>query len=125
MIGKIVNNQIITPPTNDGNRFNVHLDADWLEANGYRELTQSEIDAANEAATITAKLARTTFTQLQIREAFKALGKEADLDVLLNGNAEFKTHWQEAQEIDLNHPVTIQALTNFTVAEIENLKMEM
>ncbi|MDD5599980.1 MAG: hypothetical protein PHV82_18695 [Victivallaceae bacterium] len=119
MIGKIVNNQIVTPPYNDGNKFNVHLDAAWLEANGFHELTEAEITAAGEAA----KLTKTVFTKLQIREAFKALDKEADLDALLDGSAEFKTYWQDAQEIDLQHEVTAQALSSFTEAEIEALKL--
>jgi hypothetical protein len=91
----------------------------------FREMTVAEITAANEAAETAAKLARNVFTQLEIREAFKALDKEADLDALLNGNAEFKNYWTEAQEIDLNHAVTVQALANFTEEEINALKMEI
>jgi hypothetical protein len=91
----------------------------------FREMTVAEITAANEAAETAAKLARNVFTQLEIREAFKALDKEADLDALLNGNAEFKTYWTEADHIDLTHPVTAQALLNFTEEEINTLKMEI
>jgi hypothetical protein len=92
-----------------------------LDNGTVREMTQTEIEASETAA----KLARNVFTQLEIREAFKALDKEADLDALLNGNAEFKNYWTEAQEIRLNHPVTVQALANFTEAEINALKMEI
>ncbi|MDD5599634.1 MAG: hypothetical protein PHV82_16940 [Victivallaceae bacterium] len=119
MIGKIVNNQIVTPPYNDGNKFNVHLDAAWLEANGFYELTEAEITAAGQAA----KLTKTVFTKLQIREAFKALDKEADLDALLDSNAEFKTYWQDAIEIDIEHEIAVQALGNFAIEEIKALKL--
>ncbi len=90
-----------------------------LDNGEVREMTAAEITAAGEAA----KLTKTVFTKLQIREAFKALDKEADLDALLDGSAEFKTYWQDAQEIDLQHEVTAQALSSFTEAEIEALKL--
>ena len=84
-----------------------------------RQMTAAEIEAATNAA----KLARVKFTKLEIREAFKALGKEADLDNLLKNNTEFEKYWNDATEIDLTHPVTVQALANFTAAEIEAIKL--
>ena len=92
-----------------------------LDNGTVREMTAAEITAAEN----TVKLTKTVFTKLQIREAFKALDKEADLDALLDGSAEFKTYWQEAQEIDLTHTVTAQALSSFTTEEIENLKLSI
>jgi O6-methylguanine-DNA--protein-cysteine methyltransferase len=90
-----------------------------LDNGEVREMTEAEIEAAATAV----KLARTVFTKLEIREAFKSLNNEAALDALLDGNADFKTYWQEAQEIDLGHAVTVQALANFTEAEINALKL--
>jgi O6-methylguanine-DNA--protein-cysteine methyltransferase len=87
--------------------------------------TQAERDIYDAEQANAAKQARTIFTQLQIREAFKAINKESDLDTLLSDNQIFQTYWQEAQEIDLNHPVTVQAIANFTEAEINALKSEM
>lgn len=65
MIGKIVDGKIKMPPTNDGNRFNVHLDPVWLEENGYHELPQEEIDAANTAA----KIARQETKTVALKQA--------------------------------------------------------
>jgi len=90
-----------------------------LDNGEVREMTAAELEAAATAV----KLARTVFTKLEIREAFKSLNNEAALDALLDGNADFKTYWQEAQEIDLGHAVTVQALANFTEAEINALKL--
>jgi hypothetical protein len=87
--------------------------------------TQTDRDTYDAEQDNAVKLSRSVFSQLQIREAFKALNKESDLDTLLSSNATFQTYWLEAQEIDLNHPVTVQALTNFTEAEINALKLEM
>lgn len=45
MIGKIVDNKIVFPPTNDGNKLNVYKDPEWLKAHGFHELTQEELDS--------------------------------------------------------------------------------
>jgi len=92
-----------------------------LDNDEVREMTAAEIEAAVQAK----KLARTTFTKLEIREAFKSLDKEADLDTLLESNSEFKTYWLDATLVDLEHPVSIQALTSFTSSETETLKLQI
>ena len=43
MFGKVVDGRFIAPPENDGNRMNVYLDAEWLAAHGFHELTAEEI----------------------------------------------------------------------------------
>ncbi len=68
MIGKIVNNQIVLPPNNAGNKFNVNLDSEWLEANSFRELAAEEITAANTAA----ETARQTAKPLKLKQAENA-----------------------------------------------------
>ena len=90
MIGKIVNNQIITPPTNDGNRFNVHLDADWLEANGFHELTQTEIDTASEAAEIARQAAKPLSLKQAENDYFSLIDKintDESADLLYSDNS--------------------------------------
>lgn len=103
------------------------------------EKTQPERDVYDAEQIATAKLAQTTFAQLDIREAFKALGEkpesgvnEQTLDSLLDGSSELKKYWLEARSgIDLNHPVTQSALIALSPDEaqrtalINALKMEM
>lgn len=48
MIAKIVNNKVVFPPVNDGNKMNVYQDSEWLEANGFHELTEEEIKSVRE-----------------------------------------------------------------------------
>ena len=43
MFGKVVDGRFIAPPENDGNRMKVYLDAEWLAAHGFHELTAEEI----------------------------------------------------------------------------------
>ena len=40
MIGKIINNKIVFPPVNDGNKMNVYKDSEWLITNGFHELLE-------------------------------------------------------------------------------------
>ena len=49
MIAKIVNKKIVFPPVNNGNKMNVYQDSEWLEANGFHELTEEEIKSVKEA----------------------------------------------------------------------------
>lgn len=49
MIGKIINNKIVFPPVNDGNKMNVYQDSEWLIANGFHELTEEELKSVREA----------------------------------------------------------------------------
>jgi hypothetical protein len=41
---KIENEILKYPPLNDGNRFNVNTDVDWLTANGYTFWTNEQVD---------------------------------------------------------------------------------
>lgn len=43
MFGKVVKGKFVAPPVNDGNKLNVYLDAEWLAAHGFHELTAEEI----------------------------------------------------------------------------------
>ena len=45
MLGKVVNGKLIVPPVNSGNNINVYKDPEWLEANGFHELTDEELDS--------------------------------------------------------------------------------
>ena len=90
-----------------------------LDNGTVREMTTAEIEAAEQAK----KLARTKFSQDEIETAFEALGKKSDLDALIAGNEKFSIYWDLADEIDLEHPLTIQALSDFTAAEINALKL--
>lgn len=49
MYGKIINNKIIYPPVNNGNKMNVYNDEQWLQANGFHELTEEELKSVREA----------------------------------------------------------------------------
>lgn len=49
MIGKIINNKIVYPPVNDGNKMNVYNDEQWLQANCFHELTEEELKSVREA----------------------------------------------------------------------------
>lgn len=49
MIGKIVNNKVVFPPVNDGVKLNVYQDPEWLEANGFHELTEEELKPVRDA----------------------------------------------------------------------------
>jgi len=86
-----------------------------------REKTSEEINEEIQSK----KLARTIFTKIEIREAFKALTLESMLDDILNQSADFKNYWLESEQIDLNHPVAIEALQNITTEQINDLKTEI
>ena len=86
-----------------------------LDGDTVREKTEQELEQDAKDA----KLARHVFTRLQIRNAFIALGMEETLNTLLEGNDIFFRYWLEADEIDLNHPVTAEAMQAFSPEEIE------
>ena len=87
------------------------INGEWIEIID-EQFTEQEISD-------NAKLARHVFTRLQIRDAFIKLGMEETLNTLLEGSDMFSRYWLEAQEIDLNHPVTVQAMNGFSPEEIE------
>lgn len=86
-----------------------------LDGDAVREKTPEELEQDAKDA----KRSRTIFSQLQIRGGFKALGIESTLNALISGDPEFDTHWHEADYIDLNHPVTADALKEFSAEQIE------
>ena len=113
MYAKIVNNQIVTPPHNDGNKINVHLDAEWLAANGYTDMIDAELA---QYATVSAQ---SVFTKLQIRRAMRALGMESTLDTILSSDATVKADWTDAQEIDLNDTVLRSAINAAGIMDVQ------
>lgn len=122
---KIVNNQIVRPPHNDGNMINVQLNPEWLADNGYTDMTEEEL-AQHAAASAPVQ---TVFTKLQIRRAMRALGIESTLDTILASDSTVAADWSDAQEIDLNDSVfrsaiTAAGLTDEQVAEITSKIME-
>lgn len=102
------------------------VDNNWMPYTGSAQLRYLDIvnDAiidntpAPEVLERERKLARSVFTKLQIRDAFIVLGIESTLDALLTDDV-FRQYWLEAQDIDLNHPVTVEALKEFSAEQIE------
>jgi hypothetical protein len=70
--------------------------------------------------------ASTTFSKLKIRRAMRRLGIEGQLDALLSASALFEHDWADALEIDLQDPITVEALgaanidIDAVIAEIRN-----
>lgn len=119
MYAKIEGDNLIFPPHNDGNRYNVHLDPQWLAAHGFRDMTEEEI-----APYLPKPPEQTVFSKLAIRRAMRTLGIEAKLDALLNASDTFRADWTDAQDIDLADPVLLDALASggLTAQEIEQIK---
>jgi len=98
-----------------------------LDDGTVREMTVAEIEATEQAN----KLARTVFPADSIIEAIEAVDAENEntalstkLATVLSSNAAFSIYWSAySNAIDLEHPVCAQALTNFTDAEIQALKL--
>lgn len=116
MIAKIIDGQVIYPEINPNGVINGHLDNEWLELNGFTDIDDTEIENIS-------KLAKHTFTKLQIRRTLRALGKENILDYLLQ-NESFKKDWLDAIEIDLDDELTKQALTQSGI-DINEVKLAM
>ena len=119
MYAKIEEGKIILPPHNDGDHYNVHLDPQWLEAHGFRDMSEEELAPYRPKPP-----EQTVFSKLSVRRAMRELGIEAKLDALLNASATFRADWTDAQEIDLADPVLLQALSQggLTEQEIEQIK---
>ncbi|UDQ99396.1 hypothetical protein AAEX28_04745 [Lentisphaerota bacterium WC36G] len=95
---------------NDFDKRNCTLIEPSLFATVYDE-TQQLWQVDNESlASYEALNSPTKFAKLDIRRAFRTLNKESVLDELLASNTEFAKDWQDANEIDLNDPVTARAL---------------
>ena len=73
MKGKIVNNKIVYPPVNDGNKMNVYNDEQWLQANGFHELTDEEI-----------KSVKNVERKILNKKRINALNKKCDNAILKN-----------------------------------------
>ena len=119
MYAKIIDGNIIFPPHNDGNHFNVHLDPVWLAEHGFRDMSEEELAPYRPKPE-----PQTVFSKLAVRRAMRSLGIEAKLDALLNASDTFRADWSDAQEIDLADPVLASALAmgGITDEEIEQIK---
>lgn len=119
MYAKIEDGNIILPPHNDGDHYNVHLDPDWLAEHGFRDMTEEELAPYRPKPP-----EQTVFTKLAIRRAMRTLGIETKLDALLNASDTFRADWTDAQEIDLADPVLTAALATggITESEISQIK---
>ena len=96
------------------------------DGDSYREMMAEELDAAALVQRRDEALAQTVFTQDKIRKAFKALGMESTLNVMLEMTEDtFSVYWGEADYIDLNDPRTKQALAlaSITDEQIQELKL--
>lgn len=67
---------------------------------------------------------RTIFTKLEIRRACRELKLEDKLNTLLKSNEIFAADWQDAQDIDIQDPIFLEAIKTggFTEEEIEKVK---
>ena len=77
MYAKIENGEVVFPPHNDGNHFNVHLDPVWLVEHGYTDMTQEEIDAllpSDSTPEIVLEEPHQFYSKLSIRRAMRGLG---------------------------------------------------
>lgn len=52
------------------------------------------------------------FTKLQIRRSMRKLNIENTLDGILSANFDFSKEWADAQEINVNDPIFVQAITD-------------
>ena len=97
--------------------MNPSADAEWREANGYTYDTKPIQPPPPPEP-------RTIFTKLEIRRAMRSLGIEGKLNALLEGSPTFAADWQDAQEINLEDPVLIEALAagSITQEEIEAIR---
>jgi len=114
MYAKIENGKLIFPPHNDGNKINVHLNPTWLADNGFVDMSQEEIDAILNPEIKPEPVEpeeQTVFSKLSIRRAMRELNLEDKLNELLDSSETFRNDWQDAQEIDLNDPILIEALS--------------
>lgn len=119
MYAKIENGNIIFPPHNDGNHFNVHLDPEWLADHGFTDMSEEDLAPHRLNSTT-----QTVFSKLAIRRAMRSLGIESKLDTLLNSSDTFRADWTDAQNIDLDDSVLITALQTggISAEEIEQIK---
>ncbi len=64
------------------------------------------------------------YTKLFIRRACRSLGIQDKLNTLLNSNPIFSADWADAQQINLNDPMFLEALKQgtFTDQEIDQIK---
>ena len=60
---------------------------------------------------------RSVFTKLQIRRAMRQLGIEDQLNAILSGNLQFKSDWNDAQDIDLNDSMIQDAISEGLITQ--------
>ncbi len=100
-----------------------------LDNGEVREMSTAEIETAEQAN----KLARAVFMAKEIIEAIEAVDQENNntalsdkLQAVLSNSPEFSIYWSAYNDaIDLEHSLCVQALANFTAAEIEALKLKI
>ena len=84
----------------------------------------SEVDKNDFQLKIQAQKQDGIYTKLFIRRACRALGLQDKLNTLLNSNPIFSADWADAQQINLNDPMFLEALKQgtFTDQEIDQIK---
>ena len=112
MYGKIVNGKLVTPPVNSGNKFNVYKDKEWLEANGFHELTTEDF------AKIERKKAVRKYSKLRIIEV---LGEawptwKAKIDA-----AGMTDYWNACTYLASDHPAFAQFFKQLSTEERQML----
>lgn len=84
----------------------------------------SEVDKNDFQLKVQAEKQDGIYTKLFIRRACRSLGIQDKLNTLLNSNPIFSADWADAQQINLNDPMFLEALKQgtFTDQEIEQIK---
>ena len=111
------NGQIVYPPHNDGNKINVHHNAEWLAAHGFEEHDQAWFD--EHTLPPPEPPPRASFTRLEIRRAMRALGIESKLDAVLSASEVFRNDWNDTTDIKLGDPILTAALETGIITEAE------
>lgn len=132
---KIENEKIIQAPKNCVRKgfqvfgYNSPANIKMLKEDGYSAYdfpaSQAEIvEGKIVKMGVPAPAPRTTFTKLEIRRACRTLELEDKLNGLLKSNEIFASDWADAQEIDLNDIMFMEAVEAgvFTDAEINQVK---
>jgi len=102
----------------------------WYKNNGYLEYYGNNpieyidiIDGNIVELDIPEAVKENKYTKNQIRTSCRELNIENKLNEILNLSTDFKIFWDECLEVDLNYPMTQQALkmAKFTDEDIKNI----
>ena len=96
--------------------YNKEINQEMLFQDGYNKFNlpascysiKNNKITENESSNIISS--KTIYTKLQIRRAMRQLDIQNKLNSILENNEQFKSDWFDAQEIDLNDPMIINAL---------------